>query len=77
MKYAREVMLHMSARPGVEWKMRDLVMICTHGAAAKDKRRYEAGRKAVKRVLDVMVANNTVTVISNAPNSCLYQWAER
>ena len=74
MKYAREVMMHMSSRPCMEWRMWNLVMICTHGDAARDKRSYEAGRKVIKRVLDVMIENNTVTIKSNAANSCTNQW---
>jgi hypothetical protein len=65
-KYAHEVMDLMGAYPKRSFRMVELVRHVTHGRTLTVRER-EAARKAVKRVLDALVAAGSIHISNPAP----------
>ena len=69
MKYAREVIDCMSAHPGREFRMGDLIRYCCGNIKGKDR---HAARIAIMRVVCALVDCNTVKKVCVGKTSCVY-----
>ena len=69
MKYAREVIDCMSAHPGREFRMGDLIRYCCGNIKGKPR---HAAHKAVQRVVGALVETGTVQKICVGKTSCVY-----
>jgi hypothetical protein len=70
--YCSELQDLMAAYPGREFKKAELVRYCA--GCNLGPRDYEAARKAVARVLAVLIETGSVTKMCTSKTSCLYLW---
>ncbi|MBR8655960.1 hypothetical protein KDH83_21860 [Achromobacter sp. Marseille-Q0513] len=75
MKYAKEVLDLMSAFPGREWRMAELVRDASGGRELA-RRERDAMRQAILRVLEALQDCGQVQRIEYARNSLTYAWGE-
>ena len=71
MKYAREVIDCMSAHPGREFKMAELIRYCCGNVMGLQRR---AAHRAVWRVIQQLVECKSITEHKNGRTSSLYTW---
>ena len=71
MKYAREVIDCMSAHPGREFKMAELIRYCCGNVRGMERR---AAHLAIWRVLKQLVDSRIITEHKNGRASSLYTW---
>ena len=69
MKYAREVIDCMSAHPGREFRMGDLIRYACGNIKGKER---HAARIAIMRVVEALVKCGTVKKICVGKTSCVY-----
>lgn len=69
MKYAREVIDCMSAHPGREFRMGELIRYCCGNIKGKER---HAARIAVMRVVEALVECGTAKKVCVGKTSCVY-----
>lgn len=75
MKYGKEVIEIMAARPTVQFKMSDLIRRGFGEVSDKKKKRAIAAGMLI--VLETLQKTGAVTRSCVKRNSCLYQWTQK